>query len=301
VKNTMLLVAASLALPLRLALGEDPTITGVSESAGEGEYTYSFTITPNGNTIKDVHIEPEAKRNSLPNPKDSSNGSGVTMPEGWGFDSNGKGYHFYTGKPKTTSSGTTTPAPVPEEGFTFQVVVKAKKAPLTKSTLFKLTNDGKTRATTSGTVYGPTNTGQTETGSPNILKFPVSSISIRSNPGSNLVVGGFGLADLASDSFGYSYQVYMSRSLAVDPADDTLGIGLNMNDQPPASWRLGTRSFRGALAERLGTGRAQITLNIPDDPDLAGETLFLVATMDDDHDGIPDIFTEPIEWTIDAN
>ncbi|MBI4880652.1 MAG: hypothetical protein HY812_13490 [Planctomycetes bacterium] len=276
-------------------LAGTPVIQGVTETSGTGEASFSFKIIPNGNTILDVHIMPEAKGKSLKAPKDSNNGSGVTMPAGWGFDSSGSGYHFYA------ETGAAAGGAVPEEGFTFKVVVKAKESPPQMTALFSLTNSGKKRSTSGANgdiVHGPTNTGQNDAGQSNLLKMPVTKASAVLNPGSNPVLGGFLLLDLETNAPHLAYTVYVSRSLAVDPADDLLSIGLNMNDVPPREWGLQMVDFRGAFTERFGRGRAQARLEIPDDEGLIGQTLHFVVALDDDHDGVPDAYSEPVTVTI---
>jgi len=245
--------------------------------------TFTFKIDPQGATVKDVHITPVPPNQALPFIKKDSNGNEmVEMPDNWVFSRprGGKSYNFYSG-----DKG----AAIPPEGATFKISVPAKNgmSPLLAMWTVHFTNDGDKKRTT-GHICDTT-----KNGAGHDLLGPIKGLTAWVGPGSRNEAGGFLLINSRTKWLGLAYQVYASKSIAVATQDDTLGIGLNMNDVPTTDWITSTSGMRGAYQVIDDEGFSQTRIDLNDNPEIVGNHLYVVVTLDLNNDGMPDVYNCP--------
>jgi len=266
-------------------MGEKPCVaSGVTATVDFNNQTatYTFEVDPGDAAVKDLHIVAPLGVGLVKPKKDKDKNPIVKMPTDWKFSRSGTGriYHFFSG-----SKG----APLPEKTtFSVTVPLKNDKLPTVCVCNFAFTKDGGKILKTSQTIH---TVNKNKDGY--YLKEPCVRLAATLGPGSSIVADGYLLVNMRTELFGAAYQVYYSRSLATVPAEDTLGIGLNTSDTPPSTWITSTERLRGAFEIIDGKGVAQARLNLGSDPAMEGAYLYIVATIDLDNDGMPDIFNVP--------
>ncbi len=275
----MLLATAGLTGAL---LAADPTVGSMSEStSADGKSTtYSFSIDPKGNTVKDIHLT-HAEGNAFPAISDS------TAPAGWsgGRTVDGKRIRFNAGTGGDAAAA----------GASFSVTVKhpKDKPPGTQITTVRFTSTGTARIDPDDTLKYQTTTFTVPGGGTGDFKFPVLALNAAVNPGSTLVVGGVIRVDVSTEALGSVYDLHVATALAESEDADPLGIGLDVNAPLPPAWRVRIEGERAPLRAEDGRGRAQPRIILSENPELAGKTLYIVATIDLNSDGVPDVFNVP--------
>jgi len=266
-------------------VGEKPcVVSGVTETIDVNNQTATFTfeVNPGEAAVKDVHILAPRGVGLVKPKKDKDKNPIVKMPTNWKFSRSGTGrsYHFFSG-----SKG----APLLEKTpFSVTVPLKNDKLPTVCVCNFAFTKDGGKILKTSQTIH---TVNKNKDGY--YLEEPCVRLVATLGPGSSVVADGYLLVNIRTELYGAAYQIYYSRSLATAPEEDALGIGLNTSDTPPPSWITSTERLRGAFEIIVGKGVAQARLNLGSDPAMEGAHLYIVATIDLDNDGMPDIFNVP--------
>lgn len=245
--------------------------------------TFTFTIDPGDATVKDVHVTPPMGRILPPVAKDSNGNEMISMPDHWVFyrPQGGASYNFYCG-----DNGDA----IPSTGSTFSISVPAKnnRPPLVSFWTVYFTSDGDKNRNT-GLIGDPTTTNAKG----DALLGPVRRITACLGPGSRNEAGGYLLINSRAELHGAAYHTYASKSFAETSVYDTLGIGLNMNGIPTGDWITSVEKARGAFQVIDDEGFAQTRLNLNDNPEMEGKTLYVVVTQDLDNDGLPDVFNYP--------
>lgn len=251
-----------------------------STSADGKSTTYSFSIDPKGNTVKDIHLT-HAKGNAFPALSDSS------APDGWSASrtTDGKRIRFHAGSEGAGASA----------GASFSVTVKhpKDKPPGTQITTVRFTSTGTPNIQPNDPLKYETSTFTVPGGGTGDFQFPVLSLNAAVNPGSTLVLGGVIRVDVSTEALGSVYDLHVATALAESEEADPLGIGLDVNAPLPPAWRVRIEGERAPLRAENGRGRAQPRIVLSENPELAGKTLYIVATIDLNSDGVPDVFNVP--------
>ncbi len=270
---------------------------------GDGTATVTYVVTVGaGKKVKDMHWEVE-------NPKKKNlkqNYTSSSVPNGWSktSTSNGDQQVFTTQADANAITSATS-----EAGGTFSFTFNTGSGSDAFTKFQKSLERVRVTATSNGSgVIDSGNVvfvGGTDEGGPNV-DWPVAYVGFQPPGGTTVASIGSTLAFRIETSFygGQAFKVYTSTALSQteNGPDNRLGIDIDTTHPIPAEWNIDITPMplRPALftesEDDLDT--AVLTVSLPDDPGLVGQTFYLVAASDSDGDGMPDLATSPLRIVI---
>ncbi len=298
----------ALGLALALVLAGTPLALSsvgysVSSDSANSQATVTYTVeAPSGKSVKDLHFEPGAPKSQ--NLKAPLSDPAPAVPTGWTAGSGTSDHQFVTTQGSGISGGTSGTF-----SFTFHTGGNfAKWAKTLKGVKVTLTDDGSDEIKPGVNVVqegGPVTPGGGGGTGPQV-DWPLSFVEWKEPGGSVVAAIGDVVAFRVETSHfgGQAFKLYVSTALSQTEAgpDNPLGVGIDTNEAIPVAWGLeitpapGRSTLFTEVEDDLDT--AIVTVAIPADVDLVGETFYLVAASDSDGDGLADLVSPPLRVTI---